>query len=170
MFAFVTTYISLSRRYLKHHLSSGQRSVQLWVNHVRDYGFQRGQIVWAHMVGASASKIANVFGVSRGTVSKIMTTYRMTGKTVHLTNTGDRNMCCSSVSIPDWNRQALHRDLIQNKNSAAAKVTAELSTQLTNPISPKTGRRKVRKHDVYGQIWRCFRVFVRPLSRVIAQQ
>jgi plasmid maintenance system antidote protein VapI len=38
--------------------------------------FERGQIVGDRMVGASVTKVAEVFGVPRGTVSKIVTAYR----------------------------------------------------------------------------------------------
>jgi len=44
--------------------------------------FQRGQIVGAHLAGASVTKTANVFGVSRAAVSKVMTTYTNHGRTL----------------------------------------------------------------------------------------
>ncbi|PNF36280.1 hypothetical protein B7P43_G06503 [Cryptotermes secundus] len=42
---------------------------------------ERKQIVGARMMAASITKVAEAFGVSRGTLSKIMTSYRRTGKT-----------------------------------------------------------------------------------------
>ncbi|PNF34834.1 hypothetical protein B7P43_G03760 [Cryptotermes secundus] len=58
--------------------------------------FERGQIVGAHMVGASVTKLAEVFGVSRGTVSKIMTAYRRTGKT-----TSNKHQCGRKCVLSD---------------------------------------------------------------------
>jgi predicted transcriptional regulator len=43
--------------------------------------FQRGQIVAAHLVGASVTKTATFLGVSRAAVSKVMTAYTNYGKT-----------------------------------------------------------------------------------------
>ena len=37
--------------------------------------FKRGQFVGAHMAGASVSKTAELFGVARSTVPKIMTAF-----------------------------------------------------------------------------------------------
>ena len=43
--------------------------------------FQRGQIVGAHLAGASVTKTATLLGVSRAAVSKVMTTHTNHGKT-----------------------------------------------------------------------------------------
>lgn len=45
--------------------------------------FKRGWIVGTRMVGASASKVAEVFAVSRGTVCIINTAHGKRGKTAH---------------------------------------------------------------------------------------
>lgn len=54
---------------------------------------QRGQTVWAPMVVTSVSKIAEIFGISRSTMSKIMISYRKTGKLHLVNNSGDGNAC-----------------------------------------------------------------------------
>ncbi|MBJ5510258.1 helix-turn-helix domain-containing protein [Salmonella enterica subsp. enterica serovar Meleagridis] len=43
--------------------------------------FRRGQIVGARLVGASVTTVAQVLGVSRGTVSKVLTEYNVHGTT-----------------------------------------------------------------------------------------
>jgi len=43
--------------------------------------FQSGQIVGAHLAGASVTKMATLLGVSRAAVSKVMTTHTNHGKT-----------------------------------------------------------------------------------------
>ena len=42
--------------------------------------FQRGQIVDARMAGASVTETSRMLDVSRGTVSKVMTTFKREGK------------------------------------------------------------------------------------------
>ncbi|PSN36545.1 hypothetical protein C0J52_22519 [Blattella germanica] len=42
---------------------------------------QRGMIVGAHLVGASAATVVNVVGVSQGIVSNVMRAYAMHGQT-----------------------------------------------------------------------------------------
>ena len=61
--------------------------------------FELGQIVGARVVGASVPKVAEVFGVSLGTVSKIMTAYRRTGKTA-----SDRHQCGQKCVLSDQDR------------------------------------------------------------------
>jgi hypothetical protein len=43
--------------------------------------FERGEIVGAHLAGASVTKTETLLGVSRGTVPKVMSAYTIRGKT-----------------------------------------------------------------------------------------
>lgn len=108
--------------------------------------FERGQIVGARMVGASVTKVAEVFGVSRGTVSKIYTAYRKSGKTSSAKSQRGRKCV-----LGDRDRRSLKRIVTKNKKTTAAKVTAELNVGLTNPVSTKTIRRELHKQGISGR-------------------
>lgn len=108
--------------------------------------FERGQIVGARMVGASVTKVAEVFGVSRGTVSKIFTAYRESGKTSSAKTQRGRKCVLS-----DRDRRALKRIVTKNKRTTAAKVTAEMNVALANPVSIKTTRRELHKLGIAGR-------------------
>ncbi|PSN40260.1 hypothetical protein C0J52_11906 [Blattella germanica] len=43
---------------------------------------QRGMIIAARLVGASAATVVNIVGVSKGTVSNVMRAYSMHGQTM----------------------------------------------------------------------------------------
>jgi hypothetical protein len=44
-------------------------------------GFERGQSIGVHLAGASVTKTATLLGVSRVTISKVVSTYTNQGKT-----------------------------------------------------------------------------------------
>jgi hypothetical protein len=50
--------------------------------------FERGQIVGAHLAGASVTKTATLLAVSRVTLSKVMLAYTNHGKTSVKSNSG----------------------------------------------------------------------------------
>ena len=49
--------------------------------------FKRGQIVGARRAGASVTKTAELFGVTRSTVSKVLTAFEKEGKPLHWSKT-----------------------------------------------------------------------------------
>ncbi|KAF2368727.1 Homeobox domain-like, partial [Trinorchestia longiramus] len=97
--------------------------------------FQRGHIVGARMVGASVTETARMLGVSRGTVSKVMTAFEREGKTSSAKHRSDRK---SKLSERD--RRTLNRIVREDRKTTAPKLTAELNEHLQNPVSTKTVR------------------------------
>jgi len=89
----------------------------------RLFRFQRGQIVGAHLAGASVTEMAALLGVSRAAVSKVMMTHTNHGKTSSAKrNSGQKQKlseryCCT-----------LKRIVTINHRSTAANVKAELSS------------------------------------------
>jgi predicted transcriptional regulator len=92
--------------------------------------FQTGQMVGAHLTGASVTKMSTLLGVSRPAVSKVMTSYTNHGKT-------------SSAKRNNGQKPKVsERDLCTLKRivSTAANVAAELLIHREDPVSAKTVR------------------------------
>ena len=64
---------------------------------------KRGQIVGARMAGASVTKIDVLFGVTRSTVSKVMTAFKKEGKTSSLKQNSERKR-----KLSNWDRRKNH--------------------------------------------------------------
>ena len=63
--------------------------------------FQRGQIVGAHMAGASITETARILGVSRNTVSKVITAFEREGKTYSAKHrSGRKSKLSESIAVP----------------------------------------------------------------------
>jgi len=96
------------------------------------YQIFRGQIVGAHLAGASVTKKAIFLGVSKAAVSKVMTSYTNRGKT----SSAKRNSGCKP-KLSDRDRCTLKRIVSINHRSTASQVTAELDVHLKT-VSTKT--------------------------------
>ena len=66
--------------------------------------FEKGQIVGARMTGASITKVAEVFGFSRATISRTMTQFEKQGKT-----SNNRTKCGRPSKLSGRDRRTLNR-------------------------------------------------------------
>ncbi|XP_076049271.1 uncharacterized protein LOC143029942 [Oratosquilla oratoria] len=94
--------------------------------------FKRGQIVGARMAGTSITKTAELLGVSRGTVSKVMTAFEREGKTSSAKHRSGRKL-----KLSERDRRTLNQIVRKDRKTTASKITAELNEHLQNPVSQK---------------------------------
>jgi len=80
--------------------------------------FQRGQIVDAHLAGASVTKTATLLGVSRAAVSKVMMTY-----TDHWRTSSARRNSGQKPNLSEMDCHTLKKTVSINHRSTVAKVT-----------------------------------------------
>ena len=66
--------------------------------------FQRGQIVGARMAVASVTETAQMLGMSRGTVSKVMTAFEREGKM-----SSAKHRSGQKSKLPERNHQTLNQ-------------------------------------------------------------
>ena len=95
-------------------------------------GFQRGQIVGAHLAGASVTKTATLLGVSTAAVSKVMMTY-----TNHSRTSSAKRNSGRKPKLSEMDCHTLKRTVSINRTSTAAKLTAEINIHL-EAVSTKT--------------------------------
>jgi CTP-dependent riboflavin kinase len=84
--------------------------------------FERGKIVGARLARIFVIKTVTLLGVSRATVSKVMSAYTNQGKTT----SGKRNSGRKST-MTERDRRVLRRNYSKNHRITTAKVTAELN-------------------------------------------
>ena len=102
--------------------------------------FKRGQIVGAHMTDACVTKTAELFGVGRSTVLKIMRAFEKEVKTSFLKQNSGRKR-----KLSDRDRRTRTRIVRKDHKNTALKITAELNDQPENPVSAKTVRKEMYK-------------------------
>jgi predicted transcriptional regulator len=78
--------------------------------------FQRGQIVGAHLPGASVSKTDPLLGISRAAVSKVMTAY-----TNHWKTSSDERNSGQKPKLSERDHHTLKRIVSKNYRITAAR-------------------------------------------------
>jgi transposase len=82
--------------------------------------FERGQIVRARLAGAFVIKTAILLGVSRATVSKVMSAYTNHGKTTSAKRNSGRKS-----TLTERDRRTFRRTVSKNQRTTAAQVTGQ---------------------------------------------
>ena len=108
--------------------------------------FQRGQIVSARMAGTSVTETARMLGVSRGTVSKVLTAFEREGKTSPAKHRSGRKS-----KLPERDSRTLNQIVRKDRKNSASKITAELNKHLQNPVSTITVRLELHKPGFHGR-------------------
>jgi transposase len=97
------------------------------------------------LAGASLTKTAILLGVSRATVSKVMSSYTIHRKTRSAKRNSGRK---STVTGRDYRKLSI---ISKTHTTTAAQVTAELNIHFEDPISTKTVRRELHKSNIHSR-------------------
>jgi hypothetical protein len=109
--------------------------------------FERGQIILARLAAAFVTKTVTLLGVSRVTVSEVMSAYTNHGKT-----SANRNSCRKST-LTERDHHTLRRIVSKSHTTTAAQVTGQrkLNIHFEDPVSTKTLRRELHKSNIHGR-------------------
>jgi transposase len=104
--------------------------------------YERCQLVGAPSAGASVTKTAILLGVSRATVSKIMSSaYMNRGKTSSTKRNSGRKS-----SLTERDRHTLKMIVLKNHTNTAAQ-----NNHLEDPVSTKTVQHELHKTNIHGR-------------------
>ncbi|GBO33698.1 hypothetical protein AVEN_67242-1 [Araneus ventricosus] len=107
---------------------------------------QRGMIFGALLAGAPVSRTANLMGVSRTTVSRVMPAYTKLGKVASAKhNSGQKS------KLTDRDRRALKRIVARKRKTTLPQITTEMNTHLQNPVSTKSIQRELHA-AIHGRV------------------
>ena len=90
-------------------------------------------------------KTAELFGLARSTVSKVMTAFEKEGKTSSLKQNTRRKR-----KLSDRDRRTLTWIVRKDHKNTAPKIIAELNDHPENPVSSEIVRREMHKVEFHG--------------------
>ncbi|GFV43794.1 transposable element Tc1 transposase [Trichonephila clavipes] len=94
---------------------------------------KRGMVIGARLAGASVSRTANLVGVLKTTVLRVITAYTNLGKVSSAKHNRGRKL-----KLKDRDRRVLKRIVARNRKTTLPQITSEMNTHLMNPVSMKT--------------------------------
>jgi predicted transcriptional regulator len=109
--------------------------------------FETGQII-TRLAGASMTKSATLLGVSRATVSNVMSAYTNHGKTT----SGNRNSE-GKINTDTKRSSYIEKDCFEKSQNycSTGDRTAKVNIHLDNPVSTKTAQCQLHKSNIHNR-------------------
>ncbi|GFU27928.1 transposable element Tc1 transposase [Nephila pilipes] len=105
---------------------------------------QRGMTTGTRFAGAPLSRTANLMGVSRTTVSRVMIAYKKLEKVFCAKQNSGRK---SKVTNRD--RRSLKKIIARKRKTTLPQITPKMSTHFQYTVSPKTTQRELCAVSLY---------------------